>query len=159
MASLSLGNILSGVKLASLLALVAALLWYRHSATTWHLAFDRLEAEYIAASQMAEYRHIAATQAAERRYRAIAAQEDTDHAKALESAQRASNGFIARQLRASHQCAPSGTTAAAEGASAGVSESAATDAFVAVSTADVRVCTDAAVYAMAAHQWAANLGE
>lgn len=157
MAGLSLGNILSAVKLASLLALVAALLWYRHDARSAHMAFDKLKAEYIADSQMAAYRQIAATQATEARYSALAAQGDIAHAKALESAHRASDSFIARQLRPVDQCAPGGTTAAAQGEGAGLPAVAAADAFVAVAPADVTACTDAAVYARSAHEWAASL--
>ena len=160
MAGLSLGNILSAVKLASLLALVAALLWYRHSATTWHLAFDKLKTEYVAASQMAEYRHIAATQAAEARYRDLAAQGDVNHAKALASAQRASDAFIRGRLRTGNQCAPGGTTAAAESAGAGISEAPApVDTLVAVKPAFVTACGEVEAYAKGAYGWASSLGE
>lgn len=158
MAGLSLGNILSAVKLASLLALVAALLWYRHSAQTWENAFDRLKAEYIADSQMAVWKQIASNQATEARYRTKAQETDLAYQANLSRAERAATGYIAaNRVRPVDQCAPGGTTAAAQGEGAGLPAVAAADAFVAVAPADVTACTDAAVYARSAHEWAASL--
>lgn len=152
---MTIGNAISLIKLAIPIGLLLGLLWFRHDAQRWHLAFDKLKAEYIADSQMAVWRQQAANQATEARYSTLAEETHADYQTRLARAYSRSDGF----MRANRACAPGGTAAAAESAGAAVPTDTPADAFVAVSTADVRACTDAAVYAMAAHQWAASLGE
>jgi hypothetical protein len=92
----------------------------------------------------------------EARYTRLAKEADDDHAKDLADARRAAERYIDRMRVKSAGSASGGTVASAEGGDPGVSQGLPADA-VMVSAADVRTCTDAVAYGIAARTWALGL--
>lgn len=119
-------------------------------------AADRLA--YTSAQAEAKRLAIAAKEAQEAIYRAKAKDADNAYQLALANSRSAADRYAAaNRVRPETACRPSsGTVAAAEGGSAGVSENPAPDAIM-VSQADFNALNDAAIYAMAAHEWAKGL--
>ena len=115
-------------------------------------------AAYASAQAEAKRLAIAAKEAQEAIYRAKAKDADNAYQLALANSRSSADRYAAaNRVRPETACRPSsGTVAAAEGGSAGVSENAAPDAIM-VSQADFNALNDAAIYAMAAHEWAKGL--
>lgn len=119
-------------------------------------AADR--AAYTAAQLEAERLAKEARARQEAAYRAKAERADDDHETELADARAAAERFIAaRRVRAETVGrAASGTVASAPDRDSGVSEAMPADA-VMVSASDVRACTDAVAYGVAARTWALGL--
>lgn len=115
-------------------------------------------AAYASAQAEAKRLAIAAKEAQEAIYRAKAKDADNAYQLALANSRSAADRYAAanRVRPETACCSPGGTVAPAEVGSAGVSEKPAPDAIM-VSQADFNALNDAAIYAMAAHEWAKGL--
>ena len=91
------------------------------------------------------------------RQKEITRVSDIEHDKELADARSAADEYI--RTHRVRLTAPIHSSAPAKAGNTAISQAMPARPDVVVSEADVRACTDAATYAMSAHNWAMNLGD
>lgn len=148
-----------GLSLFAALAFIGVGFAAKHYRHAYHAEKSLREADRANyANAQAEAARIAqeALRATEARYKRNADHAQDEYAVALAGAKSAALAYAsAHRVRfEADQGSPGATSASAQGGGSGVSASLSSDAFVAVSDADLQACTDASIYAMQAHDWA-----
>ena len=141
------------------LGLALAANHYRHAYHAEKALRQADRAAYGAAQAEAALIAQRALGATEAKYRTKANEADQSYRADLADARAAADRYIAAH-RVRNQAAArdaSGALASAADRGPGVPASLPADAFVAVSDSDVQACTDAAIYAVSAHDWAMGL--
>ena len=150
----------AGIGIAAIIGLFGLALaanHYRHAYHAEKALRKAQEAAYVAAQAIATQKAQAALVAAEAHYRSKANEADKSYRAGLADARAAADAYTAaHRVRAASGRAASTTVASAEDHGPGVPASLPADA-VMVSAGDVQACTDAAAYALTAHDWAMTL--
>jgi hypothetical protein len=148
------------------LALALALAWTSFRADHWHSAFKAEKASHAAtianyrqAQAEAEAKALKAKADTEAHYRDIAERTDHEATKAIADARTAAQRYIdSHRVRDQAPIRQAGgPTASADNRDPGVPQVVSDDRLVVIGDDDVRRCSDATAYAVAAHDWALSL--